>query len=463
MRRTPALLRAALLAGAVAVSALAAPTFGAFTATVHNTSSTVGTSGMLLSASDGTGTQCANTSPVTPTQSIACVRTTLPSTVGNGTAATQAVTLTTKETSPAYATMQANGGCGPVKLADQALSSSPMLVRGTPSAFDATPGPLTSSGALTLDGTSQSAGFATDISQTTLGSLGPTMTVGVWFKTTAANGTLLVLGNSSSAISETSEDARLEISGGTVKFTVNATLVGTITAQTASTYNDGNWHLAVATTAGVIATTASVYVDNAAPKTGGGLGLLTGFTGYWHLGWSSASGYFNGSLSDAFFINNTNLDTAHVSSLYGSGDQATWASRLSGDSPTESWSLADTGTTTYTGGGLPGINNTDPCSLVTVSVGTASACIYPTSASPCSAPTNTLAQYAAAAAQQFTATPVSTPTVVTTSLARAAGYNATFMPGLRLYVPVTVTEALTQTSNWTTTLNWSAWTQATTA
>jgi len=446
------------------VWALTSPTFGAFKATVTNNGNTAGTTELLLTGSDGTGTACANTSPITATQSISCLRTTLPTSAGNGSASSQSVTLTASGTSPGYASMQATA-CGPVRLDNQRTAADMMVVRGSPSAFAASgPGTISGSTGLTFDG---STALGTDIVQTTSGALGTTLTQGVWFKTGAATGTLIDFSDSSSAIGESRSDPAITLSGGKVVFSVKTTLgLGTVTVTSGSTYNDGNWHFAVGTTSGGLFTTANLYVDGASAGSGGGglLGLLSGHNGYWHVGWSNAGGYLNGTLSNAFVVDGTALSGAQVSTLYGESSQVNWQSALATDGATDSWNLADTGTTTVpTGTSMPGIGLTDPCSLVAVAVGSGSYCIYPSGGSACATPnasSNTLKQWVAAGVQTFTATPVGSPVSETTKTIRATGYDTTFMPDLRLYVPVSVTESLSNGSPWSTTLKWDQWTQA---
>jgi hypothetical protein len=249
------------------------------------------------------------------------------------------------------------------------------------------------------------------------------------------------------------------MSSGKVKFAVPGTLGTTISVQSSSTYSDGNWHLAVGTASGAIVTTVSLYVDGSSTSFAGA-SLLSSSGGYWHLGWSSAGGYFNGTLSDAFVIDGS--AAADASTLHNTASQSAWTTAMSNDHASQTWDLAESGTNTYTGS-LPLSTGSDACSYVGVAIGSGSYCIYPSAGSPCATPTvsttNTLRGWVGSNTLTFAATAVGSPALETTKLIAITGYDTTFMSGLRLYVPVTVTESLTSTSPWSTTLTWNSTSQ----
>jgi hypothetical protein len=466
-----ALRVAAPVLGALAIWALASPTLSSFSAQVRNNVSKAGTTATLLTATDtaGNNIDCtSNQAPISSTQSVACSRSTLPASVASSGTTTQQVTLSSSGgANPTQATYTASS-CGPVKLADQTASSDPMLARGGVSYAQA--GPLTGSASLGLDGSS---GLAADIVSTSNATLGSTFTIGIWFKVAngyTGGGTVLGFGSSASTVSDSSADKILSMTtAGKLNFAIAGTL-GTSNTTTSSAYNDGSWHFATVTVASVALSSITIYVDGSQAAQSLSVSLLTGYTGYWHAGWSpvgSGSAYLAGDLADAFVVDGTALNSTQVSTLHAAGSQTTWNSDLSTDGASESWGLADSGTTTYSGT-LPVIGTTDPCSMISIAVGATSFCIYSpgSTTSACVTPTgssNTLAQWVAAGAQSFPATTTTASATITTTLIRSSTYNTTFMPGLRLYVPVILTEKLTASSPWYTTLSWTSTSQQVTA
>jgi hypothetical protein len=462
-------MRLAAVVGAIVLWALSSPTFAALTAAVTNNSSSAGTTSSLLTATDTASSSVDCTSSIAPISSsptVACSRSTLPASVtSSGTSSLQVTLSSPGGVSPTVASMTASS-CGPVSLADQSVASDPMLVRG--GVTYAGSGPFSGSGSLGLDGSSA---LAADIVGTTNGTLTGTFSEGVWFKTAAgyaSGGALIGFGSSASSVSDTNADKILSLTpSGTVNFALTTTLGTSNVASSGTSYADGHWHLAVATVSTTLGlTSAKVYVDGTQVASGGSLTLLTGYTGYWHAGWSpvpSGSAYLAGNESDAFAVDGTALSAGAITTLAGVSSQTTWNSDLSGDGASQSWGLGDAGTTTFSGT-LPVIGSTDPCSMVSMAAGGGAFCVYSPNSlvSACATPTGaskSVAQWVAAGAQSFPATVVGTPAVVTTTLIRGSTYNTTFMPGLRLYVPVVVTEKLAAGSPWYTTLSWSATTQ----
>src|SRR5581483_4537356 len=193
----------------------------------------------LLTATDtsSSSTDCtSNNTPITSTQSLSCSKSTLPSSVASSGTSTQQVTLqATGGVSPTQATYTASS-CGPVKLADQTVSSNPMLVRG--GVTYAQSGPLTGASSLGLDGSSAN---AADIVSTSNATLGSTFTIGIWFKTASGytgGGTLLGFGSSASTVSDTSADKILSMNtSGKLNFAIAGTL-GTSNTTSSSAYND---------------------------------------------------------------------------------------------------------------------------------------------------------------------------------------------------------------------------------
>ena len=467
MKRLPTGLRVAFPFALGLVWVLSAPTFGSLTAQITNNSSTAGTTATLMTATDtsSSSTDCtSSTSPISSLQSLACSGSTLPASVPSTGTNSQQVTLSASGgVAPGTASYTASS-CGPVELADQSTASDPMLVRGGVTYAQA--GPLTGSASLGLDGSSA---LAADIVPTSNATLGTTFTEGLWFKTAAGyngGGSLIGFGSSPSTISDTSADKILSM---TTAGKLNLAIAGTLgTSNTTSpiSYNDGNWHLAVVTVSTSVLATVTLYVDGSQAAQTTSLTLLTGYTGYWHVGWSpvsSGSAYLAGNVADAFVVDSIALSPAQISTLDTAASQPIWNSDLSSDGASQSWGLGDTGTTTFTGT-LPVIGSTSPCTMVSIATGGASYCIYSpnSSSAACATPTassQTLTQWVAAGPQSFPATSLSASSRITTTLIRNSTYNPTYMPGLRLYLPVTLTEKLTASSLWYTTLSWTSTSQ----
>ena len=91
---------------------------------------------------------------------------------------------------------------------------------------------------------------------------------------------------------------------------------GTNTLQSTGTYNDGNWHLATVTFSS--ATGTNLYVDGILTAGNSSYNTAQNYAGWWMIGYSNTTYYFNGSLDD-IAIYNTPLTAAQVYTLYGGG------------------------------------------------------------------------------------------------------------------------------------------------
>jgi hypothetical protein len=446
--------------------------YGALRSTVSNTGPSAGSGTLLFTHTYAGGTTCTSVPSaggIAATTSFACTGALAPSgaTPPSGSAsATDSVQYRGSALAAQVTTRVSGSSCGPVQLGNAADAPNPMLARyGT--AFSPSAGPIPGSGSVTLDGANPGGYGSATLSQAQPDpglSLGSTYALGVWFKTAStAGGPLFGTGTSAVNASGGNDRVLYMTAAGKLSFVQNT---GGTTTTTTKSYNDGAWHFAYvtmsATTAGLsLTSTTTIYVDSDTPVVGGG--LLTGYTadtGYWHLGWSPVSGlpsYFTGSLSNFVVFDTANAPAAPTTTQRGSQSAFnTWAA-----SATERWLLNDSGTTTF-GGPYPAIGSTNPCTAVNFSWGfsnptscgwspnsTTAACTDP--------PVASLAGFCAAGAQTVASAAPGTTATGTLKLGRGATYNSGFMPGLRLYAPLTMQASA---GNW---LNSFSWTDATSA
>jgi hypothetical protein len=240
-------------------------------------------------------------------------------------------------------------------------------------------------------------------------------------------------------------------------------LNGTQTIQSPSTYANGAWHFALATlTSGATTAVQTLYIDGAQVATSTRTGLAgTGAestTGYWRIGesrtsiadgWTGNGEFFTGSLSNAMVFP-TALTASQVSALYAATSQAGLATLVTSDGALNYWPLNDNGLQTFAGP-YPVLGSTSPCTQVRATVGTATKCVYPASASACPAQSSTTLLSALIAAGSLALTP-STPSssqTLTTTLSEDTSYNTNYDVGLHLLVPITVSESpFSQTFTW---------------
>jgi hypothetical protein len=329
-----------------------------------------------------------------------------------------------------------------------------MLVRGN--VTFAQTGPLAGSTALGTNGTNA---LAVDVVSRAGTS---TLSVGVWFKSTTASGTLIGFSTSANEVIPTNNyDRSLYFdSTGHIVFGVYPGVYQTV--KSVKAYNDGQWHYAVGTFAGstIISSRATLYVDGVSVGSNStltlGLGTMN-YTGYWRVGqsgmntsWGGAGNYFTGSLTNAAVFS-TELSATQVAALYSPTTQTAYSSALSTAAPILSWTLGDNGLQTF-GGAYPVLGTTSPCAGVRVTVGTATKCIYPASSSPCVAATsiNTIPALVASNALALDPSTAGSAQTVTVTLSRDTTYNTGYDVGLNILVPITIVEnGFTQTFNWT--------------
>ncbi|KJC64275.1 hypothetical protein SAMN06295879_0120 [Agreia bicolorata] len=444
--------RAVVVAITAALLALVAITSGpaesGFTASIRNSSNTFGSGTQNLTATSAGTTQC-TTVGSTATGTTPCTGSFFPgSTPASGTA-TNSVTLTAGGTvTPSSSTFTASS-CGPLGFPNTSSSTNPLLARYA-AGFNPTSGPtaVAGSGSYAADGTTS---MATSVALMTNPQ---NFTIGAWFKTSVAGGGIIGFEGGYSDVATGNFDRLLFLNGsGKVVFGVNPLGIGAETVKlvtSPNSYNDGAWHYAVATASyALTARSQNLYVD-------GGLVASTTsllepssaqvFNGYWRVGqnrnaegFTGSRNYFTGSLSNAGTWP-TALSGTQISSLYSASSQNALTTLATSLGANNYWPLNSDGTTSFPGTGNP--TGTDPCADVTVTVGTATNCIYPASAGVCTAATNaTLLSSLSSAGTLAMPTPTpGTPVVVTTTTGRATTYKTSFDGGLHFVVPITITQ-----------------------
>lgn len=146
---------------------------------------------------------------------------------------------------------------------------------------------------------------------------GGSFTVVAWFKTTSAANQYIVSWNDNAA-----GNVNLSIgafAAGKVAFYTNAS--GTTDVRTVSTYNDGNWHLAIAyhdSTTGI----NTLIVDNGTPITRAGTTNVASTSSAFAIGRyaDSAAAFMNGSI-DAVGVADGKVPTAaQITALWNNGN-----------------------------------------------------------------------------------------------------------------------------------------------
>lgn len=345
--------------------------------------------------------------------------------------------------------------CGPVRFANTQQASDPLLARNAVAFQQADPWGTTSAAQLS------GSGYATDIVGTNgaglLGLLSNNYSIGVWFNASdAQGGGLLSLSSSLSNGSGAANPALWLDQNGKVRYAVSSTL-GTTQGASSSSYSSG-WHLAILTVSKAVigvTMTITLYVDGNVQASSTVLALLTGTSGYWHLGWSDFTGLtappsssFHGRLAGAFVNQSTALSAGTIGTLYAAASATAYRTSLAGTGGTASiWMLGDDGLTTYTGT-LPGAM-ADPCSqvLATLAFTNPAATIGPMTLTALVAPAANPRSVAAPAAGQAQG--------LTTTTARGPGYS-TDVTGLRLFVPLTFTYGTSPATSWTMAMQWTS-------
>ena len=204
---------------------------------------------------------------------------------------------------------------------DTGVYSGGGITYGAPSPVEGTSG-----SGVTLDGSSGQIVASQPITNPT------TYSEEMWFKTTTDNGGLLMgFGSSPSGMSDERDRLVWMSNDGQLNFGVyNAQAEQTAVAQSAQSYNDGQWHYVVATQG---SDGMNLYVDGQLVSSND-TSQAQSYLGYWRVGaenlsgWPNApsSNYFAGTISDAAFYN-SELSAGQVLTHYqasGSGCPTGW-------------------------------------------------------------------------------------------------------------------------------------------
>ncbi|MBW8750055.1 MAG: hypothetical protein JF565_01350 [Propionibacteriales bacterium] len=225
-----------------------------------------------------------------------------------------------------------------------------------------------------------------------------------------------------------------------------------------STYADGNWHFVTLTIGSAVVSTSTLYVDGGSVASSGGLALLSGNTGYWHLGWGDFTSIANapttpnltGSLSGGFVTANT-LTGAQVSTLRSSASASAFQTTATGYSGAKHvWMLGDSGTTTFTST-ISWVTGGDPCAMDTLAWTLGGSNVFAATTLKALVTSGWLPSTALAAP-----TPGNTQTSVTSFARVLTGYDVD-VAGLHLYAPISYRVGLLSppSSGWSLTFTWS--------
>lgn len=414
-------------------------TAGGFSsAVITNAADSARTAVLAVSHAYGSSTCAASATDTSP---FSCPSRVVPATVPSSGTASISDTVTNTGTAPASAigARYRVAACGAVALANTGTSASSgaLLPRSSTTTFAPTGGPNAGLGAVTFDGAT---GYAAAVGATTepTGSVLAVSTygMGVWFRTASTTVSPLFGFGSSATNGVASNDRILYLdANGAVVFVAGPTIV----TVSAGKFNDNAWHfawvrLSVATS---LLYTATVYVDGTqVSSVSGGLTLLSGYSGYWHLGWSPVAGtgrYFAGSLSD-FVVDDSGSAPTNPT------PPTTYAA-LTG---TQQWRLNDSGGgwdgTTLSGTATSGAGGVLPCSNVDVTWTVGGTAVL----------ASTLTAAVSSGYQARTFVDAAQTQNSTVALGRDATFSS-YVPGLLLVVPVQASYAV---GGWSITLQW---------
>jgi hypothetical protein len=245
-----------------------------------------------------------------------------------------------------------------------------------------TSGPLTAS-AMTFDGSTGSVKTTTSIS-----SPPNTFSEVAWFKTTASTGgTVLGFDSNQGIVTSGHYDRSLWVdNSGRLVFALYPNNTQEEAVST-SAYNDGKWHMMVAS---VGASGQELFVDGSLVAANAGVSGGQSYTGYWHLGWDNegqtsqnpwadapTDAYFQGSIAEVAIIG-SQLSAPEVSALYDAGTLPAFTLDIANLSPSYYWPLQDSAS--------------DVCGTaeltVQEAVGGTTSCIYPVGTGSCPVPSS---------------------------------------------------------------------------
>lgn len=431
-----------------------------FTAKIANPTNSFGSGTSFLTPSRDNFAQCTSEptgTTIPATTSFNCGGDQFPS-VPTSVVGTSNMDFKHSGTAPFTEATYKAASCGPVSLADNRNANNPMLSRGSTSFNQPGPDKLSSSvNSVRLNGT------ATSFINVNPSAPLQNFSLSIWFKTDTASGALFSWSPAASdRISGFYDRAVYFTSNGSLAFSTFSGSARTITS-TGVNYADNTWHHVVATAQSNVTSSTSkttLYVDGAvvasATHNTATVARATA-NGYWHVGQgniTTADGFsgsgttFKGNVSN-FAVQPSVYTDTNVSSLYSTTTFNNYSSRVLSFGPQSYWYLNDNGITTYAGP-YPVIGSQDPCTHVNAALGTTANCVFPYSAtSTCGALTNTLADLAKAPVVPLAPSTPASSTRLTIQLQRNDNYNSDFDTGLKLSVPITVTEKGFKTTTFT--------------
>ncbi len=271
--------------------------------------------------------------------------------------------------------------------------------------------------------------------------------IAAWFKVAngyASGGGILAMQNLQTSTSPTDQDRQLwmdnagHISAGVYN---GATDVAT----SPGTYNDGNWHFAVATVSATAGLT--LYVDGASVATNGAGTTAQNYTGWWVIdyvntsGWAptSTSDHLKGSIEDVAVIPSV-LTAANVTTLNGKASQAAFSTSMLSFSPSAYWTLADPYSAPTDAGAVE-------MSLQAVNNATTT-CLFPAGAGSC--PALSESDFVPTTTSWTPTAPTAAHATTATLSAEEASAAPTAFSGLHFIAPFTF--AGTNGSSWTASL-----------
>jgi hypothetical protein len=225
-----------------------------------------------------------------------------------------------------------------------------------------------------------------------------------WFKTTS-KGTIIGFTNAQGTSGQSDADRMLWVDdSGKLVWGVYAGSTQEITSP--SSYNNGQWHMAVAELG---SSGQQLWVDGTEVASNNSITSAQNYTGWWHLGWDLETGgwpdapssvYLTGSLSQIAVIP-TQLSASQISTLDNAASAAAYALDIGQLAPSAYWPLQDSA------------SNVCATTEITVqqTVGATNTCVYPPAAGVCASP-NSSSLLTGLGARSVTAPTASTPVTI---------------------------------------------------
>lgn len=436
------------------------PALGAFSASVSSAVNSVGTPTQLLTAKDSNSVlQCtSDPSPaivIPATTSFDCSGNIIPSSVPSSGSNSYQMTLQPLGTASPTSTSFRMLSCAPASLATTGSVANNVLLPRYGVSYLA-PGPSQLSGSSATQFSQAASGQAYSVVQEQSPNV---FSIGTWFKVTGVNQEIIAFSDAYSNLPpQHHEDRFLFINstghlafwmypGGGLADSHYGGGKDTVTSANAVSENDGQWHFAVATVSiGAQNTVQTLYADGVQVDTVTykSYPAAGNFLGYWEVS-APRPNSVNGSLSN-MAVWPAALTAAQVTQLYTAGTQSNYSAIANSLSPTNYWTLGDTGNLTFAGP-YPTMDGRDICSDVKIGIVGDSTCIIPATG-PCSYDNSYLNGAVSAGEVPISPLTVGNTKNIVSYILRASNYTA-YENGLQLVVPVRITtRGFTQTFTW---------------